>query len=97
MRDQNILGIRVSIDGTWKKRGFSSLNRGVAAISIDNGKIIAVEAISRYCRECFVNTLLLQNDKDMLQVGKQEHSNTCKLSYDCSALSMESSNLYKIN
>ena len=72
--DQDILDINVCIDGTWQKRRFSSLNGVVAAIYIDNGSIIDVETMRRYCRECFANTHLLQNDKDMLEVWKQEHS-----------------------
>ena len=34
--------IRVSVDGTWQKRGFSSLNGVVAAISVNTGKVIVL-------------------------------------------------------
>ena len=70
---KDILDIGVSVDGTWQKRGFSSLNRVVADISIDNGKVIDVEPMSRYCRECFVNTRRLQDDEDSLQMERMEN------------------------
>ena len=40
----------VSVDGTWQKRGFTSLNGAVAAISMDTGRILDVEVMTRYCQ-----------------------------------------------
>ncbi|GFT49968.1 hypothetical protein TNCV_4175911 [Trichonephila clavipes] len=43
----------VSVDGTWqKKRGYTSLNVCVSAISVDSGKILDIEVLSQYCRVC---------------------------------------------
>ncbi|GFT74479.1 uncharacterized protein NPIL_49021, partial [Nephila pilipes] len=39
--------IAVAVDGTWQKRCYSSLN-GVVT-SIDTGKVIDVEILSKYC------------------------------------------------
>ena len=50
--DDSISDIGVSVDGTWQRRGFVSLNGTVAAISIDNGKIIDVEIMQRHCKPC---------------------------------------------
>ena len=44
--DQEVVDVGVSCDGTWQKRGFSSIN-GVA-ISMDNGKILDVEALNKH-------------------------------------------------
>lgn len=41
---------RVSIDGSWQKRGHSSLHSIVTAISGD--KCIDIETKSRYCYGC---------------------------------------------
>ena len=49
-----VIDIGVSLDGSWQRRGFSSMNGVVTAISIDTGKIIDIESMSRYCRQCFV-------------------------------------------
>ncbi|GFW41505.1 uncharacterized protein TNCV_465931 [Trichonephila clavipes] len=42
----------VGVDGTWQKRGYSSLNGCVSAISVDSGKILDIEVLSQYCRVC---------------------------------------------
>ena len=42
----------VSVDGTWQKRGFSSLDGVVAAISIDTGKVVDCEVMASYCKAC---------------------------------------------
>ena len=88
-RNVDILDIGVSVDGTWQKQGFSLLNGGVAVISIDNGKVIDVEPMSRYCRECFVNTRRLRDGDDSLQIWREKHRDVCKLNYVGSAPPME--------
>ena len=42
----------ISCDGTWQRRGFSSLNGCVTVISIDTGKVLDVEALSKVCKKC---------------------------------------------
>ncbi|GFX01159.1 uncharacterized protein TNCV_4581251 [Trichonephila clavipes] len=42
----------VSVDGTWQRRGYSSLNGCVSVISIDSGKVLDVEFMSKVCRLC---------------------------------------------
>ena len=41
--------IGLSVDGTRQKRGFSSLNGVVTAISVTNGEVPDVETMSRHC------------------------------------------------
>ncbi|GFV30641.1 uncharacterized protein TNCV_2865801 [Trichonephila clavipes] len=43
-----IVNCGVSVDGTWHRRGFSSLNGCVTAISVDTGKIIDFETLSQF-------------------------------------------------
>ena len=50
-KDADVIDIGVLVDGTWQRRGFSSLIGVVAAMSIDSGKIVDGEPISRYCRQ----------------------------------------------
>ena len=50
--NSSVVDVGVSCDGTWQRRGFSSLNGAVAVISIDTGKILDVEVMSRYCNVC---------------------------------------------
>ena len=42
--------IQVSLDGTWQKRGHSSLNEVVTAIS--SGRCVDADVLSKYCRGC---------------------------------------------
>ncbi|GFW67701.1 uncharacterized protein TNCV_3445731 [Trichonephila clavipes] len=42
----------VSVDGTWQRRGHSSLNGCVAVLSIDTGKVLDSEVMSKWCRNC---------------------------------------------
>ncbi|GFU30997.1 uncharacterized protein TNCV_3953301 [Trichonephila clavipes] len=41
--------IAVAADGTWQKRGYTSLNGVVTVTSIDTGKVIDVDILSKYC------------------------------------------------
>ncbi|GFT12048.1 uncharacterized protein TNCV_726401 [Trichonephila clavipes] len=42
----------IAVDGTWHKRGYSSLNGVVCATSVENGKVIDFEALTKYCSSC---------------------------------------------
>ena len=46
------IDVGVSVNGTWQRRGFSSNNGVVTAISIDTGKVVAVEIMSKTCKGC---------------------------------------------
>ena len=39
-------------DGTWQRRGFSSLNGCVTAISLETRKILDVVPLSKVCKKC---------------------------------------------
>ena len=43
MASNEVVDCAVSCDGTWQRRGFSSLNGCVATISMDTGKIVDVD------------------------------------------------------
>lgn len=45
----------VSVDGTWQRRGYMSLNGCVSAISIDTGKVLDFEVLTQYCKTCEMN------------------------------------------
>ncbi|GFV31134.1 uncharacterized protein TNCV_4314591 [Trichonephila clavipes] len=50
--NDNNSNIAVALDGTWHKRGYSSLNGVVCATSVENGKVIDFEALTKYCSSC---------------------------------------------
>ena len=43
---QGIVDIGVTADGTWQRRGYTSMNGVVVAMSIDCGKILDIEPLS---------------------------------------------------
>ena len=56
--DDEITDVSISCDGTWQKRGFTSLNGAVVIISTDTGKVLDVEVMSRYCNACVMHEKL---------------------------------------
>ncbi|GFT88613.1 putative transposable element [Trichonephila clavipes] len=50
--NDNNSNIAVAVEGTWHKRGYSSLNGVVCATSVENGKVIDFEALTKYCSSC---------------------------------------------
>ncbi|GFS71125.1 uncharacterized protein TNCV_5049251 [Trichonephila clavipes] len=46
--------VPVAIDGTWQKRGQTSLNVVVTAVSVNTGKVVDAEILSRKC-SCHFN------------------------------------------
>ena len=52
----------VSVDGAWQRRGHASLNGVVTAISLENGKILDVEPMSRNCKSHHSMDYLIESD-----------------------------------
>ena len=78
----------VSCDGTWQCRGYQSLNGSVTAISMDTGKVVNVEPLSKVCKTC----QKLENiDKGILQylAMKADHTPKCQTNYKESAPAIE--------
>ena len=47
-----IYSCRVSLDGSWQRRGYASLNGVVTAIN--KGKCIDAIVLSKHCRQCII-------------------------------------------
>ena len=78
----------ISLDGSWQKREYSSLNGYVAALSMESGKVLDIEVMSRFCRLCDANKNLEKNDPIALENFKANH-NSCSANYKGSAPNME--------
>jgi len=75
--------VQVSLDGTWQKRGHSSLNGAVTAIS--NGRCIDVDVLSKYCRGCQIWNRKKHHPK--YESWKANHK--CSLNHEKSSGAME--------
>jgi hypothetical protein len=42
--------LAVAVDGSWQKRGHTSLNGIVSATSVSTGKVLDIEILSKYCK-----------------------------------------------
>ncbi|GBM73975.1 hypothetical protein AVEN_155327-1 [Araneus ventricosus] len=56
-KNDAIIKCGVSVDGTWQRRGFSSLNGVVSAISVTCGKVLDIEVMSQFCKHCHTKKL----------------------------------------
>lgn len=65
--------LAIAIDGTWQKRGHTSLNGVISATSFDTGKVVDVAIFSKFCK-C---------------LNKQNHSPNCTANYKGSSGGME--------
>ena len=85
--DENgVLKTAISCDGSWQRRGFSSLNGCVTAISMETGKVLDVEPLSKVCHTC--KKLEGKNDLKSEEL-KAEHASKCKMNFSGSAPAME--------
>jgi len=84
---EDISNIGISVDGAWTRRGYSSLNCVVTAISLDNGKVVDVEAMSRSCKACNMKAPLEVSDPVTYSNWKESHK--CSHAYRGSAQAME--------
>jgi hypothetical protein len=83
----DIVDTAVSCDGSWQRRGYSSLNGVVTAISMVNGKVLDIEAMSRACKGCLLKEKLKKTNLTSYEVWKSNH--TCKFNYTGTAGNME--------
>ena len=75
----------MSVDGTWQRGGFSSLNGVVVAVSTTNFKAVDVEIVSRYCQPWISKEELRKTDKTAFNKWKIDHEASCKANYKGSA------------
>ena len=83
----SIVDIPISCDGSWQRRGFASLNGSFTSISLDTGKIVDIQVMSRYCKGCKSKGPLQKTDKFAFDNWKQKHK--CRMNHSGSAGAME--------
>jgi len=82
-REQPILNLTVSSDGSWKKRGFSSLYGVTTLIAYYSGKVIDLIVKSSYCHTC---NFFRSNADDPKHA---DHVENCDINHKGSAGKME--------
>ena len=74
--DDTVIDTAVSCDGSWQKRGYSSLNYVVTVISMDNGEILDIEPLTRTCKSCLLHEKLKTSDPKRFKEWKINHIGT---------------------
>ena len=77
---------QVSVDGTWQKRGHSSLNGVISVISSKIGKCLDVAVMSKFCKSC----QHWSEKKDHPAYKKWAASHVCMTNHTKSSGAMES-------
>ena len=95
-KDSNdeVVPCRVSCDGTWQRRGYSSLNGCVTTIPVDTGKCIDVEVLSKVCHRC--KRVEKEKDENTKAIHQAEHVGKCKANFQGSAPAMETEGVARI-
>ena len=48
----HMVDVGLTVDETWQRRGYTSMNGVVVAISVDSEKVLDLEPMSRNCKSC---------------------------------------------
>ena len=85
------LDVAVSFDGTWAKRGFTSLTGVVFAISVDSGEVLDYTVLSKACQKCSLKQSQCEGDDERFQEWRREHlaSGECDINFNGSSPAME--------
>lgn len=79
--------LKVSGDGSWKKRGYTSLYGVTTLIGYYSGKVIDLIVKSGYCHSCTINKNSL--DEDAFEEWYENHKDSCSSNHTGSSGKME--------
>ena len=83
--------VAVSFDGTWMKRGFSSLYGVFVAVSWDSGRVLDFHSSGKYCPECTMWYAMMENGKTTEErFSRWKLAHVCDINTGRSAPGMES-------
>ena len=85
-----IVNTKVSRDGAWQKRGYSSLNGIVTLIA--NGKCIHNEVMSKKCKQCNI----WQSKKGTQEYTDWKSEHSCSINHEGSAGAVEVNGLKRL-
>jgi hypothetical protein len=81
----------VSFDGTWAKRGFTSLFGVFFMMSVDTGEVLDYHVLSKSCQQCLLKKSLFKHDLEKFEEWKVDHVNNgdCHVNFEGSSPAME--------
>ena len=81
--------ITVSFDGTWQKRGHTSMYGVAAVIEIVTGLVIDYVVLSTYCHSCSLKRHEFSDQPDAFDAWYVGHKEDCSINYTGSSKAME--------
>ncbi|CAF1475225.1 unnamed protein product, partial [Rotaria sordida] len=93
-KQEKIIDITVSIDGTWKRRGHVSNYGLVFVIDVHSGLCIDFEVMSLFCEACTRKRSILSETK--FRKWYKKHQPFCSKNYDGTSKSMEKEGVIKL-
>ena len=90
----DVKNVAVTCDGTWAKRGFTSLHGVVVVISLMTGQVLDFECLSKSCDGC--RSWERKKGTPKYEAWLQQHSEECKINFDGSSGAMESEGALKM-
>ena len=94
--EETVVDVSVSADGSWQRRGYSSLNGTYTTISLKTGKVLDCEVMSRHCKACKLKENLKKTDRISYDKWYEKHQNKCTMNHQGSAGAMEVSGATRI-
>ena len=92
---QKLAKVAVTIDGTWQKRGYSSKNGIVFAISVRTGEVLDFEVLSLVCHQCQASEKLDHNSDQYIH-WRENHQPVCPINHSGSSGEMETKGAIRI-
>ena len=82
---EKVADCKVSVDGTWQRRGHASINGVVVAISTENGKVLDTSVLSKQCKGCQA----WSKCKNSPKYDNWKANHVCQMNHEKSSGSME--------
>ncbi|KAE8742809.1 hypothetical protein FOCC_FOCC011667 [Frankliniella occidentalis] len=92
LEDQPLLELTISIDGSWHRRGHTSLYGFVAAIDVLTGLVVDFEILSKFCLMCSLAATQHGEDSEEYKEWREDHieKNECSINFTEASGNMES-------
>ena len=87
----DVVDAAVSFDGTWAKRGFTSLTGVVFVVSVDTGEVLDYHVLSKACQKCSLKKSQCTGDDERFEEWRREHvaNGDCDINFTGSSPAME--------
>lgn len=91
LTNQDVIDVAVSFDGSWPKRGHTSLIGFGAVVDILTGLVVDFELVSKYCHMCCVRADEYGEGTATFLAWKKKHEELgeCNINFDGSSNAME--------